>query len=172
MPSSSRLWFLSAWLAGEMPAKTPFTYREAKKSTNVRDEIEKSVDSKFRIRVWLGGLHHRDDRAAKVKPSSISLMDCGVSARTCPRQSVCGLDREYFHAKPHRPRFAGRNQTSNFLISFPDNILANDTVMEIAEELSSSAKRINTYRARVLEKFGVKSSAEIVQYAIRNGLVI
>ena len=45
------------------------------------------------------------------------------------------------------------------------------TVTEIAEELSLSAKTISTYRARVLEKLGVKNSAEIVQYAIRNGLV-
>jgi DNA-binding NarL/FixJ family response regulator len=46
------------------------------------------------------------------------------------------------------------------------------TVTEIGEELSLSAKTISTYRARVLEKLDVKNSAEIVQYAIRNGLVI
>jgi two-component system invasion response regulator UvrY len=45
------------------------------------------------------------------------------------------------------------------------------TVTEIAEELSLSAKTISTYRARILEKLGVRNSAEIVQYAIRNGLV-
>jgi len=44
MPGGSRLWFVSAWLAGEIPARIPLTYREAKKSTNVRDEIEKSFD--------------------------------------------------------------------------------------------------------------------------------
>ena len=46
------------------------------------------------------------------------------------------------------------------------------TVTEIAEELSLSAKTISTYRARILEKLGVRNSAEIVQYAIRNGLVV
>ena len=46
------------------------------------------------------------------------------------------------------------------------------TVTEIAEELSLSAKTISTYRARVLIKLGVRNSAEIVQYATRNGLVI
>ena len=51
-------------------------------------------------------------------------------------------------------------------------IAAGKTVTEIAEELSLSAKTISTYRARILEKLGVKNSAEIVQYAIRNGLVI
>ena len=51
-------------------------------------------------------------------------------------------------------------------------IASGKTVTEIAEELSLSAKTISTYRARVLEKLGVKNSAEIAQYAIRNGLVI
>jgi two-component system invasion response regulator UvrY len=51
-------------------------------------------------------------------------------------------------------------------------IASGKTVTEIAGELSLSPKTISTYRARVLEKLGVKNSAEIVQYAIRNGLVI
>jgi len=51
-------------------------------------------------------------------------------------------------------------------------IASGKTVTEIADELSLSAKTISTYRARVLDKLGVKNSAEIVQYAIRNGLVM
>ena len=51
-------------------------------------------------------------------------------------------------------------------------IAAGKTVTEIAGELSLSAKTISTYRARILEKLGVRNSAAIVQYAIRNGLVI
>jgi len=46
------------------------------------------------------------------------------------------------------------------------------TVTEIAGDLSLSVKTISTYRTRVLEKLGVKNSAAIVQYAVRNGLVI
>lgn len=51
-------------------------------------------------------------------------------------------------------------------------IASGKTVKEIGEELSLSPKTISTYRARVLEKLDVKNSAEIVQYAVRNGLVI
>ena len=51
-------------------------------------------------------------------------------------------------------------------------IASGKTVTEIAGELSLSAKTISTYRARILEKLAVKNSAEIMQYAIRNGLVI
>ena len=51
-------------------------------------------------------------------------------------------------------------------------IASGKTVTEIAGELSLSPKTISTYRARVREKLGVRNSAAIVQYAIRNGLVM
>jgi DNA-binding NarL/FixJ family response regulator len=51
-------------------------------------------------------------------------------------------------------------------------IASGKTVTEIAGELSLSVKTISTYRARILEKLGVKNSAEITRYAIRNGLVV
>ena len=51
-------------------------------------------------------------------------------------------------------------------------IASGKIVTEIAEELSLSAKTISTYHSKVLEKLGVKNGAEIVQYALRNGLVI
>ena len=51
-------------------------------------------------------------------------------------------------------------------------IASGKTVTEIAGDLSLSPKTISTYRARVMEKLGVKNNAAIVQYAIRNGLVI
>ncbi len=51
-------------------------------------------------------------------------------------------------------------------------IASGKTVTEIAGDLSLSVKTISTYRTRVLEKLGVKNSAAIVQYAVRNGLVI
>jgi two-component system invasion response regulator UvrY len=50
-------------------------------------------------------------------------------------------------------------------------IASGRTVTEIAGELSLSAKTISTYRTRILEKLGVKNSAEITSYAVRNGLV-
>ena len=50
-------------------------------------------------------------------------------------------------------------------------IASGKTVTEIAGELSLSIKTISTYRARILEKLGVRNSAEITRYAIRNGLV-
>jgi two-component system invasion response regulator UvrY len=51
-------------------------------------------------------------------------------------------------------------------------IASGKTVTEISVELSLSVKTISTYRSRILEKLGVKNSAEITRYAIRNQLVI
>ena len=50
-------------------------------------------------------------------------------------------------------------------------IASGRTVSEIAEELSLSVKTISEYRARLLVKMKLKTSAELTTYAIRNGLV-
>jgi DNA-binding NarL/FixJ family response regulator len=50
-------------------------------------------------------------------------------------------------------------------------IATGKTVSEIAEILSLSDKTISTYRARLLEKMGMKNNAELTHYAIHNKLV-
>ena len=42
---------------------------------------------------------------------------------------------------------------------------------EIADQLQISTKTVSTYRMRILEKTGMTSNAELMQYAIRQGLV-
>jgi DNA-binding NarL/FixJ family response regulator len=51
-----------------------------------------------------------------------------------------------------------------------DLIASGKTVSEIAELLTLSGKTISTYRARVLEKMGMKTNAELTRYAIQNEL--
>ena len=50
-------------------------------------------------------------------------------------------------------------------------IASGKTVKEIAEQLYLSVKTISTYRARILEKMKMRSSAELTHYAIKLGLV-
>lgn len=45
------------------------------------------------------------------------------------------------------------------------------TVSEIAEKLSLSIGTVSTYRARILDKMGMKTNAELTYYAIQNRLV-
>jgi DNA-binding NarL/FixJ family response regulator len=45
------------------------------------------------------------------------------------------------------------------------------TLIEIAEDLSLSAKTVSTYRTRLLEKLNLKTNAELIRYAFENGLI-
>ena len=48
---------------------------------------------------------------------------------------------------------------------------AGRTVSEISSELGLSVKTISTYRARILDKLQLRTSAELIHYAVVNGLV-
>jgi two-component system invasion response regulator UvrY len=50
-------------------------------------------------------------------------------------------------------------------------IASGKTLSEIADLLSLSDKTISTYRARVMEKMGMRTNAELTHYAIQNKLV-
>jgi two-component system, NarL family, invasion response regulator UvrY len=50
-------------------------------------------------------------------------------------------------------------------------IASGKTVGQIGESLFLSPKTISTYRARILEKMGFKTNAELMLYAIQNNLV-
>jgi two-component system invasion response regulator UvrY len=50
-------------------------------------------------------------------------------------------------------------------------IASGKTVKEIADELFLSVKTVSTYRARILEKSGMKTTAELIRYALQSQLV-
>lgn len=45
------------------------------------------------------------------------------------------------------------------------------TIKNIADDLSLSVKTVSTYRARILEKTGLKTTAELIRYALQAQLV-
>jgi DNA-binding NarL/FixJ family response regulator len=50
-------------------------------------------------------------------------------------------------------------------------IASGKTVKEIADEISLSVKTVSTYRTRILEKTGMKTTAELIRYALQTQLV-
>jgi two-component system invasion response regulator UvrY len=50
-------------------------------------------------------------------------------------------------------------------------IASGKTVKQIADEISLSVKTVSTYRARILEKTGMKTTAELIRYAFQAHLV-
>jgi DNA-binding NarL/FixJ family response regulator len=50
-------------------------------------------------------------------------------------------------------------------------IASGKTVKQIGDEIGLSVKTVSTYRARILEKTGFKTTAEMIRYALRAQLV-
>ena len=50
-------------------------------------------------------------------------------------------------------------------------IASGKTVTGVAEELCLSVKTVSTYRARILEKTGMRNNAELIRYAMKNHIV-
>ena len=50
-------------------------------------------------------------------------------------------------------------------------IAAGKAIKQIAHELFLSVRTVSTYRARVLEKMGMKTNADLIRYALQNKLV-
>lgn len=51
-------------------------------------------------------------------------------------------------------------------------IAGGESLVKIAETLHLSPHTVTTYRARILEKMGLSSNAELTRYAIENGLLV
>jgi two-component system, NarL family, invasion response regulator UvrY len=72
---------------------------------------------------------------------------------------------------------AGRHATPHEALSNREyevfrRLGAGSRVNEIALELGLSDKTVRTYRSRILEKMNLGSTAEIIFYAVQNGLVV
>ena len=50
-------------------------------------------------------------------------------------------------------------------------IASGKTVKDISEELGLSVKTVSTYRARILEKTGMRTNAELIRYALQTQIV-
>jgi two-component system, NarL family, invasion response regulator UvrY len=46
-----------------------------------------------------------------------------------------------------------------------------ETIGQMAQSMSLSAKTVSTYRTRVMEKMGLSSNSDLTYYAIKNGLI-
>jgi two-component system, NarL family, invasion response regulator UvrY len=67
----------------------------------------------------------------------------------------------------HLPHESLSNRELQILVLFGSG----RTVIEISRELSLSSKTISTYRSRILQKMGLERNAQLVRYAIKQGLV-
>jgi DNA-binding NarL/FixJ family response regulator len=83
--------------------------------------------------------------------------------RSLAEQLAVGLEEET-ESEPHETLSDREYQVMRLLT-------AGKSVTDIAGELSVSVKTVSTYRARILEKLGLKTTAEIIRYGLERGLV-
>ena len=77
---------------------------------------------------------------------------------------VLSSDPGAVHRPPHESLSAREFQVFRLLAS-------GRTVSQVAASLNLSVKTISTYRTRILEKMVLETNAELVVYAVRNGIV-
>ena len=102
-----------------------------------------------------------------------------VSKGSNPEELVRAVQRALSGARAPlvekaRPRAAGslpHEQLSDREYQVLRMIGQGRTVSEIAAELSLSVKTVSTYRARILEKMEMRTSAELMRYVIAHKLV-
>ena len=82
--------------------------------------------------------------------------------------SVAEIMASYLTLDSQRPP---HEQLSNREFQVMRLIASGKTVSEIARMLSLSVRTISTYRARILEKTGMKTNAELTHYAFQHQLV-
>lgn len=68
------------------------------------------------------------------------------------------------HPRPHEHLSARESQIMRMIV-------AGEALTAIADRLLINVKTVSTYRRRILEKLGVASNAQLVQYAVHNGLL-
>ena len=74
----------------------------------------------------------------------------------------------YIKADSERPPHEGLSDREHQVLVM---IGSGKTTGEIAGELSLSAKTISTYRARLLAKMGLETTAQLIKYSIQHNLV-
>lgn len=107
-----------------------------------------------------------------LKTSNPAELTAAIQAIRSGRLYFCsevttGILEDYRHtlAEPPKPALAERDLTLLRLIA------GGRRNKEIASELGLSAKSIETYRSRLMKKLGAKTAADLVRYALREGII-
>ena len=149
---------------------------------NGLEVLKQLKDDKTTIPVLMFSMHHEEQIAIRALKSGASGYLSKDAADTELSKAVHLIlsGRKYI-----TPAIAEQlaEQVGNPLDKAPHELLSDreyetlllfakgKTVSEIAKELSLGVPTISTYRARILEKMGMKNNAELANYAIRNNLV-
>ena len=90
-------------------------------------------------------------------------------------EAITNLVFEDFYQKKKMPPGSGNGPLPNTLTKREQQVMtliaAGKSNTEVANELFISTKTVNTHKGHILEKLGLKNTAELVKYAIRNNII-
>jgi DNA-binding NarL/FixJ family response regulator len=90
-------------------------------------------------------------------------------------QAITNLVFEDFYQKKKMTQFSGKVTQPNDLTKREQEVLAlvarGKSNQEVADELFISIKTVDTHKSHILDKLGLKNTAELVRYAIKNNLI-
>lgn len=146
------------------------------------DVLEECKRTRARMPVLVLSMHPEDQFAMRV----LKLGAAGYMTKESAPEELVGAVKKVMAGGRYVSPFLGERMASfldtdvqraphehlstrEFLVL--RQLAAGRTVSEIARELALSVKTISTYRTRLLEKMHMKSTAELMHYAIANELV-
>ena len=145
----------------------------------VLKEIKKA---RPRLPVLVLSMHPEDQFAVRVIKSGAS----GYMTKESAPEELVGAVKKIMAGGRHISASLGEIMAAHLTLNTnrpPHELLSNrefqvmrqiasgKTVSEIARMLSLSVRTISTYRARILEKTGMKTNAELTHYAFQHSLV-
>lgn len=148
----------------------------------VLDVIKEAKKEQPGIRILVLSMHPEEQYAVRVLKAGASGY---LSKETAPAELVKAIRKVSSGKKYISPHFA--ENLAEFLLSENEKpihatlsdrefqvlcrIAAGEPVKDIARALCLSDKTISTYRSRIMQKMNMKTNAEIIHYAINNGLI-
>ena len=105
------------------------------------------------------------DTASKDLIEAIRKVSMGLKYVTPSLAEKLALDIDMGNETPIHAKLSNREYEVMCMIS------AGKKNKEIAEEILISPKTVSSYKKRILDKMGMKTNAQLTEYAIRNGLI-
>ena len=105
------------------------------------------------------------DTASKDLIEAIRKVSMGLKYVTPSLAEKLALEIEMGNETPHHAKLSNREYEVMCMIS------SGKKNIEIAKEILVSPKTVSSYKKRILDKMGMKTNAQLTEYAIRNGLI-
>jgi len=146
------------------------------------DILRKMREKNLQVRVLMLSVHQQEQYAVhafKLGASGYISKDNAFEELTLAIRKIASGSRYISSAFAEKLAFNGFDSDTHALHEILSErefqvmvlLAKGKSVTEISKEIFISDKTVSTYRARILEKMGMKKNAELTMYAIKNNLI-